>query len=224
MRARRLGKLLFVFAIAAAWLAAAQAAHAAFVVSYYNFNTYNGTDLTISPNQGAGSITINPLGSGFTGNFSGSTINALGADPAGTSLSLIAGTSQVNNGASITIQFSTLGLTDIALSFATQRTSTGFSSNQLAYSLDGVNFTNFGSPITPASSFALVTFDLSSITALNNQATVYLRYTLNGATSNAGNNRIDNLQVTAIAVPAPANLALAAIGGLCFGIRRLRRS
>jgi hypothetical protein len=221
MRARQIANLAVVSAAALVWLALTPTAHAAFVVSYYNFNSYNGTDLTISPNQGAGSITINPLGSGFTGNFSGTTINALGGDPAGTSLSLIAGTNQVNNGASITIQFSTLGLSDVVLSFATQRTSTGFNSNQLAYSLDGVNFTNFGSPITPASSFALVTFDLSSITALNNQATVYLRYTLNGATSSAGNNRIDNLQITA--APAPANLALAAIGGLCFGAGRLRR-
>jgi hypothetical protein len=115
-------------------------------------------------------------------------------------------------------------MSNIGLSFASQRTATGFNSNQLAYSLDGINFTDFGSAVNPATAFALISFDLSSITALNNQASVFLRYTFSGASSSGGNNRIDNLQVTGIstAVPAPANLMMVGIAGLCFTARRFK--
>lgn len=221
MNARTSIRLWTAAAACAVLFAAAPAANAAFLISYYNFNVTTANQVAFTANSVSGTLNVSPSGFTPTTFFTGSTINALGGDPAGSALSLVG---NANNGGTVTIQFSTLGLTDIVLSFATQRTSTGFNSNQLAYSLDGVSYTNFGSAFNPATSFALATFDLSSISALNNQANVYLRYTLNGATSSSGNNRIDNLQVTGVvAVPAPTTLALAGIAGVCFGFRRLRR-
>jgi hypothetical protein len=63
-------------------------------------------------------------------------------------------------------------------------------------------------------------FDLSSITAINDAADVYLRLIDNSTTSangglvgGAGTNRVDNFLVTGTAVPEPGTLVLLGIGG-----------
>ncbi len=74
-------------------------------------------------------------------------------------------------------------------------------------------------------------FDLSSITAINDQPTVYLRVvdgsTLaidGGAVSGYQDDRIDNFLVSAQPVPEPATIGLAALGGVCalFNLKRKR--
>lgn len=132
--------------------------------------------------------------------------------------SLESGTVYANNGATMTITFSMADLADPILTYASQRTSTGFNANQLAWSTDGVNFTDFGSTYAPASSFALVSFDLSTVDALDNAPTVTLRLTVNGASSVSGNNRFDNIQINAI--PTPGTVALLGLGGLIIARRR----
>jgi hypothetical protein len=179
-------------------------------IAIWNFND---SDLTVD--HGAGSlITTFPL----VGFAAGTSVNARLGDPALQALSL---SGIANNGQSITFSLSTVGFGDIRVSFATQRTSTGFNSNQFQYSLDGLTFINLHAPYNPAATFSLIAFDLSTVTGLNNNPNAVFRIVFNGATSSTGNNRLDNLVVEGTSlesapVPEPASLVLLAtgVGGL----------
>ncbi len=227
----------------ALWALTAANASAALVLGY-NFNNLtpaaagvapsNFGQFSYSPSSGAGSLTLSgwviaPAGSTGTGpnygvtNFGGSTVNALPGEVGGQALALQGGATgtagQPNNGARLTLRFNMLNFIDPILTFATQRSNTGFNANQLAWSTDGVNFTDFGSAFNPATAFATQTFDLSAINQLDHATDAYLRITFTGATSAAGNNRIDNIQVNATlsAVPEPSSwmlVGLVAMGGL----------
>lgn len=105
----------------------------------------------------------------------------------------VSGGPYLANGKSIIIRFSMSGLKDLVVSFATQKTSTGFNQTW-QISGDGTSWSNV-SNITPASSFSVVT--LPMITSVNNDSEVFLKVIFNQASSNSGNNRIDNLQLNA---------------------------
>ena len=141
-----------------------------------------------------------------------------GTATAGDSLSLLNSTA---NGKSIVLQVSTVGFFDISLSFASQRTTTGFNNNSLQYSTDGITFTSFETGFVPAASFALKTFDLSAISEIENQPAVYFQYTVTGATSASGNNRLDNIVVTGVPEPGTFVALLSGLGML--GLVRRRR-
>ncbi len=89
--------------------------------------------------------------------------------------------------------------------FQSQRSNTGAQTITLSYSVDGgANFTNFPATQTVATSFANSTpevFDLSGITALNNQSSIIFRLSVSGATG-TGTVRIDNFQVQAMGTTA----------------------
>lgn len=191
-------------------------------IAIWNFN-----DSDLAVDHGNGTLTSNFNLSNIIFTLGGSTLNARQGDPAGQALGLQGGTSNANNGRFINLAVSTIGYSDIVVSFVTQGTSTGFRSNQLQYSIDGINFVNFGGPFTPAATFTLVSFDLSSIVALNNNPNAAFRIIFNGATSASGNNRIDNLVVegTASAVPEPTSIILLGSGlvGLARHFRRKTR-
>jgi predicted extracellular nuclease len=101
---------------------------------------------------------------------------------------------------------STSNFTAIQVSWDQTRSSTGPATFKLAYSTDGTSFTDFGSPYTisvvtwssgapvSTSSFA---FDLSAITAIDNQSTVYFRLISTvAAGGTGGTNRVDNFVVS----------------------------
>jgi hypothetical protein len=193
-------------------------------IAIWNFND---SDLLVD--HGNGNLVCNFV----TANIlfaAGTTNNVRLGDLAGQALSLQGGTGNTNNGRNITFSVSTLGFTDIVVSFATQGTSTGFTSNQFQYSLDGITFTDFGAPYVPATTFGAVpvVFTLSSIAGLNNNPNAAFRIVFNGATSSTGNNRIDNIVVegtattTTIPEPSTAVLLFTGITGL-IGLRRKRR-
>ncbi len=188
---------------------------------------FNDSDLVVD--HGTGTLTNNivPANILFA---AGTTNNARLGDLAGQALSLQGGTSNINNGRTITLNVSTMGFSNIAVSFATQGTGTGFNSNQFQYSLDGTNFFDFGSPYVPAAAFGAVpvVFTLASIAGLNNNPNAAFRIVFSGATSSTGNNRIDNIVVDGTAIsspipePATAVLMVTGLSGL-IALHRKRR-
>src|SRR4026207_1730651 len=205
-------------------LAPSQAARAD-ELAVWNFNDSN---LNVDHGSGTLTTTINAANVSFA---AGTTNNARQGDIAGQALSLQGGTSTANNGRNITFNVSTLGFSNIVVSFATQGTSTGFNSNQFQYSLDGISFIDFGSPFSPATAFGTVpiVFSLAAIVGLNNNPNAAFRIIFNGATSSTGNNRIDNIIVegTSVAtseVPEPASvlLLMSGLGGL-YKLKRRKK-
>ena len=178
---------------------------------------FNDSDLNVDHGSGTLVSNINVVNLLFA---AGTTNNARLGDIAGQALSLQGGTGVANNGRNITFNVSTLGFSNIVVSFATQGTSTGFNSNQFQYSLDGINFIDFGPPYAPAAVFGTLplVFTLTSIVGLNNNPNAAFRIVFNGATSSTGNNRIDNIVVegTSATIPEPTTvlLLLSGLGGL----------
>lgn len=205
-------------------LTAASPAALADELAVWNFNDSN---LTVDHGSGTLVSNFNPANLLFA---AGTTNNARLGHVAGQALSLQGGTGTANNGRHLTFNVSTLGFSNIVVSFATQGTSTGFNSNQFQYSLDGINFIDFGLPYTPASAFGSVplVFSLVSIAALNNNPNAAFRIVFNGASSATGTNRIDNFVVEGTAVtnvpePVSAILLLTGLSGL-YGLRKRKRA
>lgn len=205
------------------FLAASQAARAD-ELAVWNFNDSN---LNVDHGSGTLTTTFNVVNVLFG---AGTTNNARQGDAAGQALSLQGGTGNANNGRNITFNVSTLGFSNIFLSLATQGTSTGFNSNQLQYSLDGISFVDFGSPYAPATTFGSIplVFSLAGIVGLNNNPNAAFRIVFNGATSSTGNNRIDNIVVegtsaatSEVPEPASALLLLSGLGAL-YNVKRKR--
>jgi hypothetical protein len=165
------------------------------------------------------------------GNVSGNSLNSDSGDPAGRALRV---SSSANNEESLTWTTSTEGFDSISVSFAVQRTSTGFSNNQFLYSIDsGSSWAGFGGYFHPVTSFSLLSFDLSGIPELSHNPNAAFRIVFDGASSASGNNKIDNLIVSgspaappfAAPVPESSTLVLtgAGLGGI-FLFRKYRNS
>ena len=207
------------------FFAASQAA-VADELAVWNFND---SDLNVDHGSGTLTSNLNVVNILFA---AGTTNNARLGDIAGQALSLQGGSSTANNGRNLTFNVSTAGFANIIVSFATQGTSTGFNNNQFQYSLDGINFIDFGSPYVPATAFGTLplVFSLVSIAGLNNNPNAAFRIVFNGASSATGTNRIDNIVVegtsagtASIPEPTTAMLLLSGLGGLYKMRRRLRR-
>ena len=200
---------LFVALLILSLLSSVQAARAD-ELAIWNFND---SDLLVDHGTGTLSTNFNPLNVLFA---AGTLTNARQGDLAGQALSLQGGTGNANNGRNLTFNVSTIGFTGITVSFATQGTATGFTSNQFQYSLDGVTFVDFNSPYVPPAAFGSVAviFTLASIAGLDNNPNAAFRIVFNGATSATGNNRIDNFVVGGAntTVPEPNSMLLLSSG------------
>lgn len=132
-------------------------------------------------------------------------------------------------------QVSTLGFTDIQLSFAQTANLVGATNFTLSYSLDGTAFSPVLSfypvliqsvapwnTVTPNPA-SISSLDLSGISTLDNAPEVYFRLVSNLGTFAANaQGRIDDFQVTASVIPEPGNLFLAGLASLAFFGRRHR--
>ena len=207
------------------------------LIAGWNFNSQtSGTAPTpISADHGSGSLDLSHLFSSsdavIGGASSGTSVNKVTGDANGKDFIIASGTKGAlpdypENGKSIVFSFSTTGYKDIVLTYATLASSTGFTSQQWRYSTDGINYTSFGSAITPGTitytATGIETVNFSSATAVNNDATVYFELTLSGSTG--GSDHFDNFQFNADVVPEPAEWGLiSGLGllGIC-GVRTWR--
>ncbi len=83
------------------------------------------------------------------------------------------------------------------LYFQSLRNSNGASLITVAYSTDGVNFTNHGTTYNVALNFTETVVNLTSVSTINNVSNLYIRLQCSGAISSTGTIRIDNFQVQA---------------------------
>ena len=144
--------------------------------------------------------------------FGGASVNASSgvgmatttATPA--SLAVLGGSSNIANGKTVSFKFSMLGRKDLVVSYASQATSNGFTSQLWEYSADGSVWTTLQTVSGMPTSFNK--FTLNTVTALNGDPEVYLRVRFDGATASSGNNRLDNIQLRASSNSAPTDITL----------------
>jgi hypothetical protein len=132
--------------------------------------------------------------------FAGSTINAgPGFSTTTTSpacLALLGGVGgTASNGKFAIFSFSMVGYINLSVTYASQKSNTGFNTQIWEYSTDGINWTPLSTVTTVTTSFSLIT--LPTTGGLNGATTAYLRFSGTGATAAAGNNRLDNIQLNA---------------------------
>ncbi|HEX8249501.1 MAG TPA: carboxypeptidase-like regulatory domain-containing protein [Pyrinomonadaceae bacterium] len=94
------------------------------------------------------------------------------------------------------------------LFFQSQRSGTGPVNADIQYSTDGMTFTTFQTVNPGNGVFAAFNIDLSAVSAIENQPTVYFRILGTGGTGAAGTFRLDNFQVQAAATVSAATVTV----------------
>jgi hypothetical protein len=188
-----------IYSFAIALLTAATGISQTTTICTFDFN--EGTSLPLSPFTTA---------TGITASFNGTQADAAyGGTATGTSAFIqntTAGSSaSFSNSAGTNSQYWTLTLGGSTLDtyksfkvyFQSERSSTGATTITTYYSTDGSTYTALGQTATPGNTvYTESVIDLSSITALNSQNAIYLKFAASGA-SGTGTLRMDNLQVQA---------------------------
>jgi YDG domain/MBG domain (YGX type)/Bacterial Ig-like domain (group 2) len=189
------------------------------IVAHWTFEAVSlstpGATLNISAGSAVADAGLQTAGSSFTGaHASAATIWTTGA---GNGSTKGVGSDRWAVGDYWQFSASTAGYQDISLVWDQIGSNTGPGNFKVQYSTDGANFIDFNTYATPNNAGAALSwssttpiststlnFDLSSITALNNAATVYFRIVNNnttavngGTVATAGTGRLDNFKITA---------------------------
>ena len=187
-------------------------------IAVWNFNDAN---LLVDRRQGT--LTTTAVNIMF---LSGTTFNASMGDPAGLALTIPGGVNLQNNGSVVEVHVNTAGFQNVHITWAWQRSDTGFNDDVIQESMDGTTFQGFSFAAIQTNFFG--GFDGSGAGSLfNNNPNFAFRITLNGATSETGNIRFDNIVVTGTQiVPEPATMLMLSMGlfGAAAEVRRRRRA
>ena len=185
-------------------------------IALWNFN-----DMNLIVDRGAGTLTTtaNPANVGFS---SGISLLAQMGDPAGSSLAI---QNARNNGSILELRVSTVGFDTIGFRVVFQRNATGFNLFTAQYSVDGINFALLVStnlvPDEPGEAFVSVYFNSPSV--LENQPELTIRMIVDGAASDTGLIRLDNILISGTPTPVPEPATLLLMGTGLFGAVAARR-
>jgi hypothetical protein len=182
-------------------------------IAFFNFNDQN----TIV-DRGAGTL-LTPANISFVG---GTSVNAQRPEDSPPSssnfaLNITGGTN--NDPSTLTLNVSTLGFSNIAVSFAAQRSNTGFTTITLRSSANPVTtaFTD-ATTFTVPTSFAAFSFSFANNSSLANNPTAAFQIVFSGASGATGTARIDNLLVAGTllapetSIPEPSTIFLLGTG------------
>ncbi|MBW6516607.1 MAG: chitobiase/beta-hexosaminidase C-terminal domain-containing protein [Candidatus Cloacimonetes bacterium] len=173
------------------------------LISYWNFNNPPASGnwpQPILPYIGPGEIIYT-----FTEavSFAGTILNGIEGEVSGGSFVPRPHTDLINNGEHFDIIVPTTGYEDIVLSYATQRTATGFNSQQVLYSINGIDFIEIVTFTDIPTSWAVRTVDFSEIAEVNDNPYFIIRIVLDGGTGTTGNNRFDNIRIMGFEIDEP---------------------
>ncbi|MFZ9937133.1 MAG: hypothetical protein ACO3JG_08715 [Luteolibacter sp.] len=192
----------------------------------YNAN-FGSATLYLNGTNGSSTFTTGVNNPQVT-SFSGTDVNTAGTSfstvTSGTASLAVANSSA--NGFRMVFVLSMTDLEGLGISYATQATNTGFGLQTWSYSTNGSTFTDFdtfapgggsGGTVNFATN-GVVSLDTTALSVLDGEQNVYIGLTLSGATNTSGNNRLDNIQFTA--VPEPSAALLGGLGMLALLRRR----
>jgi len=167
------------------------------LIHYWNFNDNTNISTLLAPQSlipGAsivhipGGISAIDVAGGTGQNFNVENLNARNGDPSGTHL-------RFNDpiGGKLLFNLPTNGFTNIIVKFATRRSSSGAGIQYWEYTTDGTNYILYDSIFPVNGNPTLITFDFSSIAAVNDNPNFKLRVSFaQGPGGTVGNNRFDN--------------------------------
>lgn len=152
----------------------------------------------------------------YVQSFSGTTLGSLNGISGG-SFSLQGASTQnpSNNGAQAIFSFDGSAWTGLNIDFSRRGTSTGFNNVTVEMYANGSSIGTLGVLGAATSTWVMTNYDISALDGVVDAAVVF---TFDGASSDTGNNRLDN--VTINGVPTPGAFALLGMGGLVASRRR----